>query len=105
MSDNTASASPPDAMVFQSIRKGMAASHQASGPTVRSHHPKTHGVLQATFQVHELPETYRVGVFAAARPIAAWVRFSNGREGDDRRPDVRGMAIKLLDGATESVAP
>ena len=105
MSDNTATAVPLDAVLFQSIRKGMAGSHQKSGTTVRSQHPKAHGVVQATFQVHELPEAYRVGVFAVARPIAAWVRFSNGRERDDRHPDVRGMAIKLLDGAGDSVAP
>jgi hypothetical protein len=103
--DTVTAATTDDAALLRSIRDALARVHQISGPSVRSQHPKAHGVVQATFQVHELPLSYRVGIFASARPIAAWIRFSNGRERDDRNRDVRGMAIKLLNVPGETVAP
>ena len=106
MSDTTIPAtSTADAALVHSIRQVMTRAHQMSGASVRSQHPKTHGVVQATFHIHELPAAYRVGVFAAPRSVAAWIRFSNGKETDDRNRDVRGMAIKLLDVSGETVAP
>jgi hypothetical protein len=96
MTDGTANGERSNPTVMARIRAAMAQVHQVSGPTMRSQHPKTHGVVQATFQVHDLPDACRVGIFAVPGPIAAWVRFSNGREVDDRRPDVHGMAIKLV---------
>jgi hypothetical protein len=106
MSDTTTPAtSAADAALVQSIRQAMTRAHQMTGASVRSQHPKTHGVVQATFHVHEVPAAYRVGVFAAPGPVAAWIRFSNGKETDDRKRDVRGMAIKLLDVAGDTVAP
>ena len=53
--------------------------------------------MQAIFQVHDVPEAYRAGIFSTSSSFPAWIRFSNGRESDDRKPDVHGMAIKLLD--------
>jgi hypothetical protein len=67
------------------------------GPSYRGQHPKQHGGVWATLSVEpDLPEPLRVGLFATAATYAAMVRFSNGRTEDDRQPDVRGMAIKVL---------
>jgi hypothetical protein len=75
-----------------------------AGAFVRESHPKHHGCVRAELVVEpELPDELRVGVFATPRTYPAWIRFSNAsglrRDGSyraDRRPDVRGMAIKLL---------
>lgn len=69
----------------------------------RGVHPKDHGCLKAAFTVNsDIPEKYRVGVFATpGKTYQAWIRFSNatpflapdlGKGG----PDSRGMAIKLI---------
>jgi hypothetical protein len=106
MSDNNpAIATTEDVAVFQTLRKAMTGVHQAVGTKVRSQHPKGHAVVQAIFRVHEVPETYRRGVFARARQFAAWIRFSNGKETDDLKPDVHGMAIKLLNVPGAKAAP
>jgi len=105
MSDTAGIASSDDIALFQSVRSAMATVHEAVGVKVRSQHPKAHGVVQAVFQVQSVPEAYRVGVFAQAQCFAAWIRFSNGRETDDRKPDVRGMAIKLLGVSGEKLTP
>jgi hypothetical protein len=106
MSDNSVGiASNEDVALFQKLREAMAGVHQVVGAKVRSQHPKAHGVVQAAFQVHEVPEAYRIGVFANANCFPAWIRFSNGKQTDDRKPDVRGMAIKLLGVPGKKVAP
>jgi hypothetical protein len=74
------------------------------GPFIRESHPKHHGCVRAEVAVEpDLAEDLRVGVFAEARTYPAWIRFSNangpdrkGRFRHDGRPDVRGMAIKLM---------
>jgi hypothetical protein len=47
----------------------------------------------------DLPEHAKVGLFAAPKTWRAYVRFSNGSSAHqpDRTPDVRGIAIKVLD--------
>jgi hypothetical protein len=75
-----------------------------AGAFVRESHPKHHGCVHAEFVVEpELPDDLRVGVFANAPAYPALIRFSNAsglrRDGTfraDGRPDVRGMAIKLM---------
>jgi hypothetical protein len=75
-----------------------------SGPFVRESHPKHHGCVRAELTVEaDLPYELRVGVFSEERTFPAWIRFSNangldrrGRFRPDGRPDVRGMAIKLM---------
>lgn len=78
------------------------------GPTgafVRESHPKHHGCVRAELVVEpELPAELRAGVFAEPRSYPAVIRFSNasplgrgGRYRADGRPDVRGMALKLMD--------
>jgi hypothetical protein len=71
--------------------------HATGGDSRRGEHPKTHCGVWATFRVEEnLPQECRVGIFAKSGLYTALVRFSNGRNADDRLPDVRAMAIKVL---------
>jgi hypothetical protein len=65
----------------------------------RAQHRKHHGCVRARFIVQrEIPEPLRQGVFKdLGKTYEAWVRFSSGRQQDDRKPDAHGMAIKLLD--------
>jgi hypothetical protein len=66
----------------------------------RDVHVKMHCLVKAEFIVEpNLPEAFRIGVFAKPRTYKALIRFSNsdGSIKPDRKPDIRGMAIKLLD--------
>ena len=64
----------------------------------RALHRKQQLGLRGVFEVlGDLPDHARHGVFAAPSTFDAWVRLSNGgpdRQAD-RKPDVRGFAIKL----------
>lgn len=64
----------------------------------RALHRKQQLGLQGSFEVlSDLPEHARHGLFARPAKYAAWVRLSNGgtdRQAD-RKPDVRGFAIKV----------
>jgi catalase len=74
----------------------------------RDAHPKTHGVVRAEFRVNaDVPQDLKHGVFAAPKTYEAWVRFSAGSSGiqSDRRPDIRGMAIKLMNVAGQKLIP
>ena len=75
----------------------MAKAHAAVGTQLRGQHPKSHGVVQATFQVHDVPEPLRHGIFATPRSYPALIRLSNGGKFNDLEPDAHGMAIKLYD--------
>lgn len=78
------------------LQQRMAAKH--GGPK-RGLHSKANVVLRAKFEVKGgLPETHRVGLFSEAKTFDAVVRFSNGgpTPAEDRRPDVRGIAVKLI---------
>lgn len=67
------------------------------GPTFRGEHPKQHAGVWATFTVADgIPDAQRVGLFATPGTYKALIRFSNGREFDDTKADVHGMAIKVL---------
>ena len=73
-------------------------------PVPRGQHPKQHGCVRADFIVEpDLPETLRHGVFREPRTYRALIRFSNGRQWDDTKPDVHGMAVKLLEVEGEKV--
>ena len=81
------------------------------GPDLRKDHPKGHGLLWGEFKVEEnLPESLRVGVFAQSKIYPIWVRASNGASAEKRgklasdlNPDVRAIAIKLLQVEGEKV--
>lgn len=69
----------------------------------RAVHPKAHGCVKADFTVNaDLPQKYRVGVFATpGKTYQAWIRFSNATavlapDVNDKKADSRGMAIKLM---------
>jgi hypothetical protein len=73
-------------------------------PVPRGQHPKQHGCVRAEFIVEsDLPEALKHGVFREPRTYRALIRFSNGRQWDDTRPDAHGMAIKLLEVEGEKV--
>ncbi|TDX24112.1 hypothetical protein [Rhodovulum visakhapatnamense] len=69
---------------------------RATQPQLRGQHFKMHGCVEAVFEVAEVAPPLNVGLFAAPGRYKALVRFSNGREKDDRTPDIHGMAIKVL---------
>ena len=67
-------------------------------PVPRDQHPKHHGCVRAVFVIEKgLANTYRIGLFEHEEVYDAWLRFSNGAQRDDRKPDVHGLAIKLME--------
>ncbi|HEY5325606.1 MAG TPA: hypothetical protein VIJ27_01285 [Mucilaginibacter sp.] len=71
-----------------------------SGNTLRQFHAKMHGFVEAVFKVDDnLPPNIQHGFLQAGKSYKTWIRFSNGNAKivDDRKGDLRGMAIKLLD--------
>ena len=68
-------------------------------PADRGLHAKGQIGLEAKFTVlPDLPAHARVGLFASPREFNAIVRYSNGSGArqSDAKPDVRGIAVKLL---------
>jgi hypothetical protein len=92
--------SPPagESAVIDALRALHLQVHQKQpGPDRRGEHPKQHAGLWAQFEVRrDIPPELRVGLFATPGRYTALVRFSNGRSFDDTKPDVHGMAIKVL---------
>lgn len=83
------------AQMFQELQRH----HARGGPVNRALHSKGKVGVEAEFTVlPDLPEHARVGVFATARTYRAYVRFSNGSPARqaDPKPDVRGLALKLV---------
>lgn len=70
-------------------------------------HRKTLAALHARFEVTEAPRDLRHGLFAEPGSYDAFVRFSSGagRVRNDRVPDVRGLAIKILGVTGRKVIP
>ena len=71
--------------------------------TRRAVHPKVHGCVKADFIVNaDIPEKYRVGLFATpGKSYKAWIRFSNATavvrpDVNDNKAASRGMAIKVM---------
>jgi catalase len=94
---------PPDEAVFTrslaDLLKAKIITENPSGIMRRDAHPKMHGVVKAEFIVEpNLPAELRIGIFKEAKTYPAWIRFSNqsNRISPDRKPDIRGMAIKLM---------
>ncbi|WP_041409448.1 hypothetical protein [Sinorhizobium fredii] len=69
---------------------------RATQPHVRGQHSKMHGCVNAVIDVLPVDAPFRHGLFASPGRYEALVRFSNGREADDRNPDIHGMAIKVF---------
>lgn len=90
---------PPgeDAAIERVVAASRALLDTRARPVRRGQHPKHHGCVRAEFAVEaDLPPEYHVGLFREPRTFPAWVRFSNGGQQDDRKPDAHGMAVKLL---------
>jgi hypothetical protein len=88
------------AAILANIRNTVITDAKATGTARRDAHPKMHACVEAIFQIPEnLPEKFRIGLFAAPHAYRALIRFSNGAPTarPDWRGDGRGMAIKLLD--------
>ena len=88
------------------LRVNAEAAPSSLGQARRAQHAKHHGCVTATFVVRgDAPIDLREGLFAAGGHYPAYIRFSNGRRRDDRRPDAHGMAIKLLGVPGEKLLP
>ncbi|MFT7596405.1 MAG: hypothetical protein ACI8R4_003740 [Paracoccaceae bacterium] len=65
-------------------------------PTQRSEHGKGVADLTGEFRVLDnVPDRFRVGVFAEPRRYPTTIRFSNGAVQRDNKRDTHGLAIKL----------
>ena len=65
----------------------------------RALHAKPNFLARASFEVKgDLPQTHRVGLFSEPKTYEAVVRFSNGGPAalNDKKPDVRGIGVKVL---------
>ena len=87
--------------VRESVNHAVDASRQLldtdERPVRRDQHPKQHGCIRARFVVAKnLRHEHRQGLFEHAKVYDAWIRFSNGGQRDDRKPDAHGMALKLM---------
>ena len=105
MSGLTLTSSPQEAALIAEmtdiLQRKMARDY-AAGATKRDAHPKSLGVLRGRFVIEpQLPAPLRVGVFREAKTYDCWLRASNasGKPQSDAVPDLRGLAIKLLDDA------
>ena len=93
-----------EAEIFQALPaefNGMQSNvaEDAGGGAERGLHNKPHTTVRAALTVVDgIPDPYRQGFFAKPGTYQTWVRFSNGRgnRGEDRQPDLRGMAVKIL---------
>jgi hypothetical protein len=80
-------------------------------PDLRKDHPKSHGLVWGEFKVEDqIPEALKVGIFAQPKTYPLWMRLSNaasvekrGHFKSDLDPDVRALAIKLLQVEGEKV--
>lgn len=103
MSNPTASTTDQEATIDEIVATSLQAQQQ-TGPDLRQIHSKSHGLLWGEFIVEpNLPEDLRVGLFKTPQTYPAWIRFSNGGAPEkrgkfrsDSQPDVRGIAIKVM---------
>jgi catalase len=81
---------------------------QTKGQRLRGFHAKIHAGFLAEFKVPDnLPDYARLGIFRHPRIFEAVVRFSNGTPfiQADKKPEPRGMAIKLFGVPGEKLLP
>lgn len=79
-----------------------------TGKPGRALHAKGGPGLEATFTVlSDLPSETRVGLFSQPASYRAFVRFSNGSAAHqtDRKPDIRGVALKILGVTGRKIIP
>lgn len=81
------------------------------GPDLRKDHTKSHGLVWGEFIIEDsIPAPLQAGIFAQAKTYPIWARFSNASDAEKRgklksdlEPDIRAVAIKLLDVEGEKV--
>ncbi|MHC0063670.1 catalase family protein [Nostoc sp. UIC 10890] len=103
MTNPTSSTTEQEAIIDDIIATSLQA-QQKNGPDLRQIHSKSHGLLWGEFIIEpNLPEDLRVGLFKTPQTYPAWIRFSSGgspqKRGkfhSDSQPDVRGIAIKVM---------
>jgi Catalase len=81
---------------------------QASAHAGRALHAKGTLGVEAEFEVlGDVPDDARHGMFDTPKKYPALVRYSNGspRKQADKKPDVRGIAIKVIGVAGDKVIP
>jgi hypothetical protein len=96
--------STPQQQLTDAIVTASLAAQRQTGPDMRQIHAKSHGLVWAELIVEpNLPLELQAGLFAEVKTYPAWVRFSNGGAPEkaghlkaDREPDVRGIAIKVM---------
>ncbi len=79
-----------------------------NGRASRALHAKGQAGVEAEFTIlPDLPERARVGLFAKPASYRAYVRFSNGagEHQHDKKPDVRGIAVKVVGVAGKKLIP
>ena len=79
-----------------------------SGTTTRDVHAKTVAALKAELTVDpDLPPEMRHGILREPRSWPAWVRYSSSSQTPqkDIKPDIRGMAMKLMNVPGEKLLP
>jgi hypothetical protein len=86
---------------FEKLAQRLAGVQKArDGARTRALHAKSHGGLRARLRVlGDLPDHARHGLFATPGEHRAYVRLSNGSGAlqHDKAPDLRGLAVKVLD--------
>lgn len=93
---------PGEAQRFEAYAQELRAlqlKNTRNGRTRRALHAKAPPGLLGTFTVlPNLPEHARIGLFSKPATYKTYVRYSNGSGGHqpDRKPDVRGIALKLV---------
>jgi catalase len=82
------------------IEKDLRKQYQ-TGTVKRDVHAKLTGLVKAEFSINEgIPAHLAQGIFIPGKTYQAYIRYSNGSalpNRSDKKPDGRGMAIKLLD--------
>jgi hypothetical protein len=82
------------------IEKDLRKQYQ-KGTVKRDVHAKLTGLVKAEFSVNkDIPAHFARGIFVPGKTYQAYIRYSNGSalpSRSDKKPDGRGMAIKLLD--------
>jgi len=93
---------------YAKVLSGIQKERANGGAPSRALHDKAHAGLRAEVEVLAgIPEHMRVALFAQPKTYQAYVRFSNGsgaRVADDK-PDLRGLAIKLLGVGGKKIIP